>query len=150
MVTTIRITGANEFINFAIKLTNNMEKAIFKEGSKFMNDMYKNMKMMAPVDTGFLKDQLNISIKGKTITIDTGEAYYAIDQELGFAPHIIPMAYMDQHRESPNMPGIYVKNTKSFVNVKKNTPFIFPAFELAIRQLDPRFDKALNSVINQK
>ena len=148
MVTTIRITGLKEVEDFIIKIPKKIESAIFTEGSTFMNDMYKNMKMMAPVNTGFLKDQLSLSIKGKTITIDTGEAYYAVAQELGFPAHIIPIAYLEQHQMFPNIPGMYVKNTKSFANVKKNTPFIMPAFELAVQQLNSKLNQAMNIAFN--
>jgi hypothetical protein len=150
LVTTIRITGLKEVEDMIIKLPSKIESGIYNEGKQFMNDMLKNMKMMAPVATGFLKDQLNMTIQGKTITIDTGEAYYAVAQEFGFPAHIIPMAYLDQHYEFPNLPGMFTKNTGGFVNVKKNTPFMMPAFEMALTQLNSRLGRALTTVFHNK
>jgi len=138
----ISIRGDKEVNAYLAKLPVKVRKEVFSECSSFMKDMYQNMVLRAPDYTGFLKSQLNLNNDGKSkITIDTGDAYYAIYQEIGFQPHIIPLKYISQHRLSPATSG--VETTGPFITVSKNTPFIGPAFEKTMAQINSRLDAAL-------
>jgi len=143
----ITIKGDKEAMAYLAELPKKVAKVVFSESSDFMKDVYSNILVMVPRDTGFLASQINITNDGsKTITIDTGDAYYGIFQELGFTGHTIPVGYIGQHQLSPNTPGAYT--LPPFAYVSKNTPFIEPAFNAAISQLNPRLDMALTRAIS--
>ena len=145
----IRINGIKDVGNYVVKLPKKEKDAIWNESKSFMDDMYNNIQLMAPHATGFLKSQISIKIWGpERIIIDFGDAYYAEAQDEGFPAHIIPIEYIEQHMGNPGMsPGIEVKNPFGFAKVGKNTPFITPAFEMALNQLNSRFSNALSKAL---
>jgi len=144
----VQIKGLKSTQNFLAELPKQQNKEIMAKSAYFMKFVQKSVKLRSPVDTGFLKDQIKVIKKGDTIILNTGEAYYAKFQEFGFTPHIIPSVYLQQHRKlSPNIPGLYEKNTGNFINVSKYTPFLFPALESGLKNLPNMLKNAVDNAI---
>jgi len=129
MVFTIRVNGLDKVQKFVAKLPKELIDGAKKGGDEFMRFVQKSAKLRAPRVTGFMASQIKIkkSKDGNVITLDTGEAYYAYWQEVGFTPHKIPTAYFNQHMRSPNIPGLPETRFRKFAWVSKHTPFMMPA-----------------------
>jgi len=151
MVIQIRIKGMEGVMKLASNLPKTMEIEIPKGMMEFAKAVQKSAKLRAPKATGFLASQIKVrKISPKTIHIDTGEAYYALAQEFGYTPHVIPVEYIRQHFEaSPNVPGRFVSRPRKFVTVSKFTPFMFPALEANIPNLRNILGKKVNIAINK-
>lgn len=149
MVVTVEITGLNEVKELLVNLPIKLNKAGEKSVSDFSEQTLKLMQLKAPIDTGFLRDQIKLEKKKSSeIIIHTGEAYYTYFQSFGYTPHIIPIEYIEQHRTlSPNIPGMPVKRPKAFVQVKRFTPFVseslLQASQILPATLLKNFDMAL-------
>lgn len=132
----IMIKGLERVQRLISKLPKEINLEINKKSSEFMAFVQKSAKLRAPRNTGFLADQIRVFKKGKTIVLNTGEAYYAHYQEFGFTPHVIPTEFIEQHAAlSPNIPGQFVFNPKGFARVARHKPFIFPALESGLSNL---------------
>jgi hypothetical protein len=143
----IQITGLDKVQKFLAELPKQVENEVMNKSEEFMRLVQKFAKLRAPKYTGFLADQITVTKKGKVITLDTGQAYYAYYQEFGFTPHIIPADYFRQHMLYPNIPGTPVENISLFRLVRKNTPFLFPALKSGLNQLPMLLKSGLNNAI---
>jgi hypothetical protein len=146
----IQVHGLDKVQKLLAELPKQLDIEILKKSEEFMRFVQKSAKLRAPRDTGFLSDQIKVTKKGNIITLDTGEAYYAKFQEFGFTPHIIPFAYMKQHRTlSPNIPGMETTQTGGFTVVSKSKPFIFPALDAGLNRLPTMLKSGINNAINK-
>jgi len=146
---TVRIKGLRKVERLYAQLPQAINKQILRVSDVFMKEVQKSAKLRAPVETGFLKDQIQVRKRGKQIILDTGEAYYAYYQEFGFAPHIIPKEYFAQHVEAPNIPGRFVRRPSGFTLVSKHKPFIFPALEINLSKLPNMLLQATKKAISK-
>jgi hypothetical protein len=147
MVIQIKITGLDKVYKLLQYTPDELDKEVLKKSEEFMRMLQKSIKLRAPRDTGFLASQINLYIKGKVITIDTGDAYYAYFQEFGFRPHFIPLEYFEQHYSSPATAGIPIYPTSGLMWVKKNKPFIYPAINATLPSLPNMMSNAVNTAI---
>ena len=126
----IRIKGMEGVIKLLENLPKSMEKQLPLALKEFAKEVQKSAKLMAPRATGFLASQIKVTqTSPKTITIDTGEAYYALFQEFGFAPHRIPVQYLEMHYSSPGLPAVKIPrgHVSGFITVSRFKPFMQPA-----------------------
>jgi hypothetical protein len=147
MVVQIKITGLDRARKFIAKLPEEIEKEALLKSEQFMRDVMKSAKLRAPVDTGFLKSQLTIKKYGNTITLGTGDAFYAYFQEFGYRSHLIPFEYFEQHYSSPSTSGIFTSPISGFSYVKKSHPFIIPALEANLPKLPNMLMNGVNNAI---
>ena len=127
---------------YLVALPQRLDKEISLTSQQFMKDVRKSAKLRAPVDTGTLKESINLlktRTTGKTkqwkIKVD---ALHAIFQEEGFTPHRF---FADQPFNSSKLPP-----GKSYF-VSKFTPFMKPALEANIGKLEGRLNDAMERAI---
>jgi len=151
MVFTIKSKNMDKVIKFTAKLPKELMEGVKKGGMEFMRFVQKSAKLRAPRVTGFLSQQIKLkkSKKGNIITLDTGEAYYAYWQEVGFASHIIPSAYFSQHMGSPNIPGRPETRFRKFARVSKHTPFMMPALQVGMVNLPNILKRKIKEAIKK-
>lgn len=119
-MTTIQVNNLDKVEKLIAELPAKEEKVLAKSNMKFIKDVRRSAKLMAPRDTGELAASIKIKktkTKGKTQQyLLAVEAPHAGQQEFGFSPHF---AFI---RNSAKLaPGVYF--------VQKNTPFVKPAIE---------------------
>lgn len=119
-MTIVKVSGGDDIIKLISELPMKEQRVLDKGNMKFLKNVQRTAKLMAPRDTGFLASSIKIGptkTKGKTKQyLLEVTAPHALFQEEGFTPHF---AFI---RNSAKMaPGVYF--------VKKNTPFIKPAIE---------------------
>lgn len=132
----IEVTNIDKVEKLFFELPRRAEKVLSKSNEKFMKDVQRSAKLMAPRDTGELAQSIKrrrTKTKGKTQQyLLEVTAPHAAAQEYGFKPHF---AYI--RNSSKLIPGVYF--------VKKNTPFIKPAIEKNLS----RFFQGLNKGIKE-
>ncbi len=135
-MTTIEITNLDKVEKLFSELGVKEEKVLAKSNIKFLKDIKRSAKLMAPRDTGDLANSINIKqtkTKGKTQQyLLEVTAPHAGFQEFGFTPHLAPIT-----GSRKLAPGFYF--------VKKNTPFIKPAIEKNFS----KFSQSLNIGIKE-
>jgi hypothetical protein len=120
MVTRITFRGLREAHNFLIKLPDVLDVELTKTNQQFMEDLKFNAQQLAPVDTGELRESIELEPVKRGTNVKTWKlvvnAPHGIYQEEGFTPHF---AFI--RNSSKLSPGRYW--------VSKWTPFMKPAFE---------------------
>lgn len=121
----VRVTfvGLKKLRTFFIKLPKELDRYLSGTNENFMEQVKVEARAKAPVDTGELKASIikapvrrGKNVKHWRLTVG---ANHGIPQEYGFTPHY---AYVRKSRKYPN-------NVPKTWFVKKNTPFVVPAFE---------------------
>lgn len=87
----VRVSGADELANalYEIAEQRHLKRAVLQNGL----DLQRHAKIIAPVDTGFLKRAIRMYVEdgGFTVRIVSGAPpEYAIYQERWYTPHIGP------------------------------------------------------------
>lgn len=151
MTFTIKVTGLDKVQKFIAELPKELMIGVKKGGMEFMRFVQKSAKLRAPKVTGYMASQIKVkkSKGGNVITLDTGEAYYAYWQEVGFTLHIIPSAYFSQHVRSPNIPGIPETRFRKFARVSKHTPFMMPALASGMVNLPNIMKRKIKGAIDK-
>jgi hypothetical protein len=147
---TLKVQGLDKVRSFTDRLPTAVRRGVKKSSLEFARFVQKSAKLRAPRGaTGFMRSQITVRSTKKEIIIDTGVAYYAYYQEFGFTGHWIPIEYFRQHRTSPNIPGIPVKNPRGFRFVRRNKPFMIPALEAGIIRLPMILGRGIKGAINK-
>jgi len=147
----IKINGLERIDRMMARLPKKLDQEVLRKSREFMNFVLKYARAKAPKSTGNLANSLKVIQRGKSIILTT-DAYYAKFVEFGFAPHVIPVQYMEQHYSSPGMPGQFVpkKQTSGFVHLSgAPQPFLYPAFEDALSQLPNMLRNAAKNAIQE-
>ena len=135
-MTTVKVANLDKVEKLFVELGPKEEKVLTKSNLRFMKDVKRSAKLMAPRDTGELAESIQTKqtkTKGKTqqYLLEVNAPHAGV-QEYGFTPHY---AYI--RNSSKLAPGVYW--------VKKNTPFIKPAIEKNFS----RFSQSLNRGIKE-
>ncbi len=145
----VRIKGAKETFLFLKKLPVKANK----EGKKLTKRIARKIwsrarEIVAPFKTGSgdLKRSIQmIPIKGgKGWTVVAGRGLkrpYAFYQEKGFGAHIIV-----NNRLDPRVQGKWAKFGRKYL-VQRWTPYMAPAFNRAVREMDFELNKAANKIV---
>ena len=136
----ITSVGIDKVRKTMFRLPSSMEWELDKGITEFARAVQKSAKLRAPRSTGFLADQIKVEkTKKGYVSITTGQAYYALAQEMGYKPHWIPVQYFERHRRSPNVPGgamgRVVNPTWPRGQVSKHKPFMRPAIVANVPKL---------------
>lgn len=135
-MTRVEVTNLERVEKLILELPKKEDKVLSKGNEKFIRDVQRSAKLMAPRDTGELATSIKrrkTKIKGKTKQyLLEVTAPHASFQEYGFQPHF---AFI--RNSSKLIPGVYF--------VQKNTPFIRPAIEKNLS----RFFQGLNKGIKE-
>ena len=97
-------------------------------------DLQKNARMRAPKATGFLRESIKVGVGDDKEIKVTVDAPYAQAQEFGFAPHLVPIEYIEMGLSNPGTRLNWFHNPSGFAMVSKHTPFMIPAFESLTRR----------------
>jgi len=138
----IEVKGLKRVNRFLIQLPKKLDKELTRTNENFIDDIVMTAKARAPKDTGELKESIH---KVKTITKGkikqfkvVVDAPHAAFQELGFTPHAF---YADETLNSSKLSP----NRRYYV--RKNTPFLVPAFDQEITKLTKRINLGVTKLI---
>ena len=147
----MQIKGIDKRYRFLFRLPKELSKEIAKSAEQFMRNVQKSAKLRAPRATGLLASQITIKKQGKRIVLTTGRVPYAYFQEFGFAPHTIPVQYLEMHYSSPGARGQRIPGAQisGYVWVARNKPFIMPALKSNLAKLPSLLSKGAKNAINK-
>jgi hypothetical protein len=137
--------GVKELITYLNRTIPSVEQHFDQGNGSFMNDVQRLARLLAPIDTGRLRDSIGLSgtiKRGATKQLKLiVNSPYGIFQEFGFEPH----AFLTD----PGRPGFATNKLPlgQVVYVKKWTPFIQPAIEKMLRTYDTKLNSRMNRAI---
>ena len=140
----IQIFGLKEVGQYLKDLSKQLEKEIIlaqRDCAEMIAIEARNGAPESPLFGGAMKNSILRSNYGKTSRVFTSNPY-AVFQELGFTPHTI-------YPNMENRMGIKLKDMgiKTPITVRKNTPFMQPAFDKGALRLPNMLEKAVNRAI---
>ena len=137
-MTKIEITGLDKVEKLLVELPKKEEDVLSRSNKKFIKDIQRTAKLMAPRDTGELASSIKgraTKTKGKTQQyLLEATALHAKFQEDGFEPHF---AFI--RNSSKLSPGVYF--------VSKHTPFVKPAVEKNISRFSQNINAGIRGAI---
>ena len=147
----IKFKNLNRVNRTVAQLGKRLDEEVLSKSKEFMRFVLKYAKAKAPKSSGHLANSLIIYQRGKSIILST-DVYYAKFVEFGFAPHIIPIQYMEMHYSSPGMPGQFVpkKQISGFAHLSGVAqPFLYPALEDGLSQLPNMLRNAILTAVRR-
>lgn len=139
MSSRIVVKRLDKTINRLINIPKKLKKEMDECNELFMLDVEKNAKLLAPVDTGFLRESIEMQPARKGEFVSQwkviADAPHADFQESGFQPH--------KFFANPNngFNSSKLEPYKSYF-VKKYTPFLEPAVELSLKSFNSKLNDA--------
>jgi len=152
----ITTRGLDSFRRFVRRFPLTMENYSDEGMTQIAKTVQKSAKLRAPKFTGFLANQITvIKTKKNHLAVHTGEAYYAMAQEFGFKPHLIPKAYFARHKTAPAVPAMAQgklsaeERSKGYAWVSRNKPFIRPALAVTFPRVVPIMINKVNKAVRK-
>lgn len=133
----IQVKISDKTNGFLRRLPIGLRRELNKTSGKFMRDVRKSAKLMAPRDTGELANSIIIKKDGRTWILEV-QSPYGKFQEEGFRPHWI---HSDMIKTSRKL------TRKGFYFVKRNKPFVGPAIERNLSKLSQRLNRAVDKAV---
>lgn len=154
----MNIIGLNQITTLSYDLSpDRLNKAVMKSVKNNLGMMQKRMKLRAQSrsSTKYLSQSIKLTVLKNKVNIDVN-AYYAYYLIAGYKKHVIPVAYMDQHRKNPNSPGKKISKDeaakKGFTTVtwQQSDDFFTPVFESEINKIEQQIGDSVEKTITRR
>ena len=140
----IRVNNVEEVEKYLVSLPKKIDKELVYANTSFMTNVMKSAKRMAPVDTGSLRESIQLlpirrgmKVKKWQLAVKSPYAYF---QEEGFTPHSFYAG--GSFNSSKLSPG-----KRYFVS--RWTPFVKPAVNEQIKTFPDKLNTAMGRAIKK-
>ena len=145
---TVRIKGFNEVNRYIKRIVARTPKQGMKLTKRLAEFIMRSAKQrVAPLKsgTGALMESIEMHKSKSGYVVSAGKGLprpYAYYQEFGFAPHPIKMKHLSSAAKTK---WSFLRKKKFWVH--KNTPYMGPAFRMALKRLNSELNRTANKIV---
>lgn len=144
----IKVSGIRNVNRYMARLPKNVNDEVAKAGETFMRFVQKSAKLRAPRWTGQLANSILFNKVSKSMTL-TVKSPYGVFQEFGFKPHFVNA---NTSTRSGFRIGDWMRErgiSSSGILVRKHKPFITPALERGLSNLDVLLNQHVEKAVRK-
>ena len=147
---TMQIKGLSNTQEYLKKVQVRLPAELSSLRNKLTREMSMQIFNTAPMDTGFLRRNIRVSMTRDTGTISITGVPYVLPVEYGFKRHLIPLEYIYLHHASPGARADRIEPVTGFVWVQgAPTHFIANAFKKTVDKLRPECSRTAKRIVKK-
>lgn len=151
VIVDVQIKGIKETSRYLDRCKVRMPIEVARLRNSISREIILAMLARAPRRTGHLIRNIKpVYMKDKNLIRISGVPY-AIAQETGFRPHIIPIEYIQLHEASPGARADRIEPVRSFVRVSRapRKGFIIDSVNKAVSNLKARLNHTAKQIVKK-